>query len=208
MRRRDTAVVLQKARQVYGLAQFALSDLASDDPRRRIPGLWNAITYGRNVTFVLQNLRTINAEGFNAWYAPREDAMRADPLLQYFNKLRSVIEKEGGPEVSLDFTFNFDSETMEQSRPPGNAVAFVGDALGGAGWIVELPDGSTEKYYVVLPDPIITELQLRLPDPPSSHLGLPISDTPARHLCALYLAYIGTILVEAEAYFPGAFEGL
>ena len=36
--------------------------------------------------------------------------------------------------------------------PPSGAKAFfVGDQLGGTGWEIELPDKTTEKYYVDFP---------------------------------------------------------
>ena len=47
-----------------------------------------------------------------------------------------------------------DSEiaALQRNPPLGARVFFIGDHLGGSGWEVELPDGSTGNYYVQLPE--------------------------------------------------------
>jgi hypothetical protein len=55
---------------------------------------------GRSVTFVLQNLRSISRDEFEAWYAPWVAEMQPDPLLRYFNELRTKFLKEGAPDGS------------------------------------------------------------------------------------------------------------
>jgi len=52
----------------------------------------------RRSTFVLQKLCS-RVGGWEEWYEPRRDAMRADPLMAYFANLRTQIEKEGLPAV-------------------------------------------------------------------------------------------------------------
>ena len=205
MARRETADVLTKARRVYNMAEAGLADLLGPDPKRRTPGFWNAVTFGRNVTFVLQNLRTIDAAGFDAWYLPRQDAMRADPLMQYFHKLRSVIEKEGGPDTEssyyLEHLNGSDLAPLLDDPPPGAKRFFIGDQLGGSGWTVEMPDGTTEHYYVALPNTVRFRWSMTVPDAPTVHLGAPVKDTSVQNLCTLFLAYIGRLLSDAEAHF-------
>lgn len=41
-----------------------------------------------------------------------------------------------------------------QNPPPGAKDFYLTDELGGSSWEVELPDGSTTKYYAQLPDGI------------------------------------------------------
>ena len=158
MTHRETDDVLRKARGVYDMARAGLADLLGPDPKRRTPGFWNAATFGRNVTFVLQNLRSIDAAGFDVWYTVRQDAMRADPLLQYFKKLRTVIEKRGGPETGSSVHIEYmstDDLAPLMANPPLNARSFfIGDQLGGSGWGIEMPDGTTERYYVALPESV------------------------------------------------------
>jgi len=52
------------------------------------------------VTFVLQNLRTI-APDFDDWYGPKQEEMRADPLMRYFHDLRTEIEKQAGSSYTI-----------------------------------------------------------------------------------------------------------
>jgi hypothetical protein len=210
MAHRETAEVLRKAWRVYDMARLGLDDLLGPDPRRRTPGFWNAVTFGRNVTFALQGLRHIPEIGeakFSAWYSPQVEAMRADQLMQYFNKLRSVIEKEGGPDTGnsmyIEHLDSADLAPLMADPPTGAKSFFIGDRLGGNGWEVELPDGTIEHYYVALPDTVRYTWSMTLPDAPSSHLGAPITDHSVQNLCTLFLAYIGRVLAEAEAHFGG-----
>jgi hypothetical protein len=89
---RDTASdILRKGRETLAIATLGLSDLKGADPHRRIPGLHNAVVFGRSVTFVLQTLRSVDREGFDRWYLPYQKQMQDDPLLRYFNELRNII---------------------------------------------------------------------------------------------------------------------
>jgi hypothetical protein len=61
-----------------------------------MPGLRNLIVFGRAVTNILQNLRSVvGAKTFDEWYMPLQEEMRDDELLKYFYELRTEILKEG-----------------------------------------------------------------------------------------------------------------
>ena len=63
------------------------------------------ITAGRSVTWILQKLRSREAT-FKSWYEPIREEMKADSLLRYFNKIRTILEKEGMPKpvrATMDF---------------------------------------------------------------------------------------------------------
>jgi hypothetical protein len=205
MARRDAADVLRRARKLLDTARFGLTDLEGDDPARRIPGLHNVIVFGRAVTFTLQNLRTIDADAFDAWYIPRQKEMQADPLMKHFNRLRTELEKEGGADtigsMRLEYLNSDDIAALMANPPPGANHFFIGDAAGGSGWEVALPDGTTAKYYVQLPSTVRVQTSMNLPNPPPKHLGRPIEDQSALGLARLYLAYIGGLLVDAERRF-------
>lgn len=205
MARRENADVLRKARKVFDTAKLGLADLQGNDPARRIPGLHNLIAFGRATTFVLQNLRTIDETAFDAWYEPYQTEMRADPLMRYFNKLRTELEKEGGADtgVSMQIGYlNFDDlAPLLADAPAGAQGFFMGDTSGGSGWNVLLPDGSPAKYYVQLPESIQIDTTLQLADPPSEHLGNKVEDQSAPGLARLYLVYIERLLAEAEGRF-------
>jgi hypothetical protein len=205
MARRDATEVLNNARKVFKTASLGLADLESADPTRRVAGLHNVIVFGRSVTFILQNLRTVDAAAFDAWYAPYLAEMKADPLLLHFNKLRTELVHEGGAGTTGSITFGSDPvdlAALMANPPPGATRFFMGDAGNmGIGWEVALPDGSTTKYYVTLPANAQIETAMHLPDAPSGHLGKPIGDQTAPALARLYLDYIGRLLANADAHF-------
>jgi hypothetical protein len=180
--RSEAAAVLLKTREILATARRGLDDLVGDDPSRRLVGIRNVAVFGRSVTFVLQNLRsTVPDDGFDRWYLPKEEAMRADPLLGYFVNLRNEILKRGGPTPRASHHIEYlnldDLAPLMANPPPGARRFFVGDTLGGSGWEVELPDGSLESYYVQLPDAVRMESWLHFTDPPNEHLGVPLTDT-------------------------------
>jgi hypothetical protein len=203
--RRDSGTVLSKARKIFDTARLGLADLEGGDPARRIPGLHNVIVFGRAVTFVLQNLRTVDAGAFDAWYEPRRSEMQTDPLLRYFHRLRNELEKEGGADTAASvYIKHLDTDDLAPlmaNPPPGASGFFIGDVAGGSGWEVPLPDGASAKYYVKLPDTISIQTSMHLSGPPSEHLSKPIEDQSAPGLSRLYLAYIDRLLTDAERRF-------
>ena len=70
--------------------------------------------------------------------------------------MRSEILKEGflrkqGYSLHIK-NFNTSTDMEKIGNPPPNAKSFfIGDPIGGIGWIVELPDGTNEKFYGNLP---------------------------------------------------------
>jgi hypothetical protein len=187
------------------MTRLGLSDFLGSDPKRRMLGIRNVAVFGRSVTFVLQTLRSVDANAFDSWYKPHVEVMRADPLLIYFNDLRSEILKEGGPALSADLYVEHlntsDLESVMANPPPGAKSFFIGDSLGGSGWEVGLPDGSIEKYYVQLPAAVRMQTTLHFPDPPSEHLGAVITDTSVANLCRLYVAFLSALVNEATSEF-------
>lgn len=165
----------------------------------------NAVVFGRSVTFVLQNIRTFDDAGFNAWYAPHEQAMRDDPLLQYFKELRNQIDKEGPPAQTVQGFYVKHlgpSEMAEVQRhaPPGTKSIFFGDPQGRSGYEVALSDGTVEKVYFKIPASVGYPI-VGLPNLPDTHLGRAISDKSIRYLCGLYLDYMANLITEAERHF-------
>jgi hypothetical protein len=197
--------VLRKTHEMLATAQRGLEDLTGDDPTRRFPGLYNVATFGRSVTLVLQNMRTVDRLAFNAWYAPFQAEMDGDRLMGYFTSLRNEILKEGPPHLAnRTETRNLDMRDLApliSNPPPGGKNWFVGDERGGSGWIVELPDGSHAKYYMRLPPEIDMRFSLHTPDAPIEHLGQPLEDTSVQTLSTLYVAYLTRLVTAAEAHF-------
>ena len=145
-------VVIARTEAILHTARLGLEDVKGNDARRRIAGIHNVATFGRAVTNVLQNLRSI-ATGFDAWYQPKVAEMAGDPLMRFFYTVRSEILKQGAVTVSSGVQFSGNlMEMMKRFEPPPRAKGFfIADYIGGSGWKVETTDGTTEKYYVELP---------------------------------------------------------
>jgi hypothetical protein len=87
---RTASHVINEAEELLQTARFGLEDMQTR-PARAKSGLRNVIVFGRAVTFALQNLRSVVPD-FDAWYAPHQQAMRADPVMSYFSELRTKIK--------------------------------------------------------------------------------------------------------------------
>jgi hypothetical protein len=165
-------------------------------PERRLTGLRNVAIFGRSVTFVLQNLRS-QTPGFDHWYAPRVEQMKADTLMKYFIELRNSIEKKGDDlaRANLDLIqFSTDDVATLGPRPPGAIGVFFGDTAGGSGWRIENAPGMTEPYYVELP-PEIGRTWATLADTPKEHGDDPVD------LCDRYIAKLEKLVADAEGEF-------
>jgi hypothetical protein len=151
---RTADAILRAAEDTLRTAEQGLSDVVNGPPERRLAGLRNAVVFGRAVTNVLENLRGVDP-AFDAWYKPVAAAISDDPLMRFFYKLRSEILKKGSLGVAGSVSIhnlNLPEDVRRFGAPPPNACGFfAGDAAGGVGWNIRLPDGSIEKYYVDLP---------------------------------------------------------
>ncbi|HEY7588328.1 MAG TPA: hypothetical protein VIB49_06250 [Thermoplasmata archaeon] len=187
-------------------AFLGLNQLSSRDPPVRLAGLWDMVIYGRAVTNILQNLRGVDRVRFDLWYAPHKAEMEQDELMKFFYKLRSNILKKGARGVDVRARIHYLDSSQTQRAfgpPPENATGiFIGDEIGGSGWVVRLPDGTVEKHYAEL-DPKTGEVELYFDDPPKSHLGKPLQDKDPIRLGMRYLAYLSNLVEDAKRAFPG-----
>src|SRR4029079_8468340 len=99
MTERNAKQVISEAAALLQTARFGLEDMVGKRPERRAAGFRNAVVFGRNVTWALQNLKDAVPE-FQAWYEARQEEMRADPLMKYFVEVRNGIEKQAQTPVS------------------------------------------------------------------------------------------------------------
>ena len=169
--KRKTCDILKSLQDTLNTAEFGYETFTNGSPPQKMVGLRNLVVFGRAVTNVLQNLSNIEPE-FDDWYGKYQDEMKADELMKYFYKLRSEILKEGKLDVGVGVHIKHLSLPNDMSRfgrPPPNAKSFfIGDRLGGTGWVVQLADGSTENYYVDLPSDI-GSVTFLFPNPPQSY---------------------------------------
>lgn len=146
--------ILDRTEQTLETAKQGYEDLMASNKSRRFLGLRNLIVFGRSVTFILQNLKSIvGEEQFSSWYKNHQDSLKEDTVMKYFVKLRNELEKQGKLPVSTSVKINHFSTDMlnKYPKPKGTVGFFIGDQFGGSGFEVQLPDGTIEKYYVELP---------------------------------------------------------
>jgi len=203
---RTTAEILKRTEETLITAGHGLDDLISGSPQRKLSGLRNLVVFGRAITNVLQNLRGTEPN-FDEWYGKYRDEMESDPLMRYFYDLRTKILKEGLLETMTCAYIRHLSLPEDMSRfgpPPLNAKAFfIGDSVGGSGWEIELPDGSTEKYYVEIPTEIGL-VSLHFPQPPKYHLGREIRETAIEALSRMYIDYLHELVLAAKEKFKSS----
>jgi hypothetical protein len=201
----EIEAVMQRVNDTLDTARLGLSDLLDTTRNRRMSGLRNLIAFGRSVTFVLQNLRSVVPPGaFNTWYEPHQEALKADPLMRYFVDARNELEKQG--KLSVVTSAHIHSLSTDDikkfGRPPVGARSFfIGDQLGGSGWEVELADGSKEKYYVELPSSVgtVTQHFSNLPEAMSPEL----KGATIENLAQRYIERLATLVAAARTHFLG-----
>jgi hypothetical protein len=192
--------VLDRAEDTLYTAKLGLAHVKGNDPRARAAGLRNVVVFGRAVTNVLQNLRSI-APGFDDWYRNHITEMEKDELMRFFYRIRSEILKQGALSVHSSMTFSGNPmEVFKHFKPPPRAKAFfIRDPLGGSGWEVETDQGAIEKYYVQIPDNLPglqIDINIHLTEAPEQ-----FRDVPAGDLCEKYLGYLSTLIAEAKSRF-------
>jgi hypothetical protein len=190
--------ILQRADETLFTASLGLEHTKGTDAKTRIAGLRNVVVFGRAVTNVLQNLRSVD-KTFDDWCQPHVEAMRNDELLRYFYELRTQILKQGALPIASSVTLSGNPMAIfARFKPPPLAKGFfIGDNIGGSGWEVETENGATEKFYVQLPPDLSglkIDVNIHLPDAPEQFRAVPV---PA--LCEAYLAKLSVLLEEAKA---------
>ncbi len=195
-----TAEILVSLQETLDTAEIGYKLLCSDSSQQRRAGLRNLVVFGRAVTNVLQNLRS-SEPTFDEWYQKYVGEMVSDEMMNFFYKLRSEILKEGTVKTKSGVCLNFSTDDIQRlPKPPHAKGLFICDNIGGSGWIVELPDGSTEKYYTTFPNEMAS-IKVEFPNSPKKHLGKEITDDSIQSLCRLYLDYLQRIVKEAKMQF-------
>lgn len=192
---RTTEEILQGVQNTLDMAQRGMHLLTTEHGPERMAGLWNVATFGRAVTFALQNLRSAEPT-FDKWYKPYQDEMKADADMRRMVQLRNEIEKQGRSGLSVGTairSFNPSTDMQRFGPPPRNAKAFfMGDSqYGGSGWEVEMQDGSVERFYVALPEDI-------------GAVTLFFDGDPKRNvipICTEYIAYLTRLVALAKKEF-------
>jgi hypothetical protein len=183
---------IRAAEERLATARFGLQDMA--DPKRTRAGLYNAVVFGRMVTFALQNMRN-EVAGFDEWYAAVQQQLKTDPLMNFLNNLRTQIEKTAEQHTGRYTRIgSLDMAGIQRLPKPPGAFEFFLDMSGETGWNVKLPDGSVEKYYIEPPSSWQIDVGFLLSNAPEEFRG-----TDARELVSQYLDRMESIIAEAKA---------
>jgi hypothetical protein len=198
-----TQDILRSLQETMDTAEYGYKMLVNRKPPERLIGLRNLVVFGKAVTNVLQNLRSTEPD-FDGWYEKYKVEMQSNPLMNYFNALRSEILKEGQLKVGVNANIKkmyLPTDLQRFGPPPPNAKGlFIGDKLGGTGWEIQLPDGSIEKYYVDMPSDI-GSVSFKFPNPPKSHMGRRIRSNSVQSLSRHYLNYLQQMVKDAQTRF-------
>jgi hypothetical protein len=197
--------VLTEARRTLETARLGLDDfLHGNTEMRRMAGLRNVIVFGRSVTNVLQNLRTVTGQqAFDSWYEPKQNEMRENPTFKYLYELRNQILKEGthGSTTGGVHVKSLNTrDIFNVPKPPGAGGFFMGDELGGSGWLIRQPDGTQEKYYAALPSNVDATIWANFASN-TTEKGLEPPDDTIEEIFKMYLSYLSSLVDEAAEVF-------
>lgn len=153
MKNKSKLEIFNNIRETLSTVKIALEIIETKDPKKRYTAIRNFIVFGRSVTFVIQNLKSVDSD-FDQWYKPYQDKMKNDKMMNTIVRMRNEILKEGKLDVkNATHIISFNSNDLVNFKKPKNAISFfMGDRLGGNGWEILMPDGSIENYYIDLPE--------------------------------------------------------
>ena len=149
---------------------------------------WTVIECRRS-TFVLQKLSS-RVDGWEEWYAPRQESMRDDPLMRYFHDLRTQIEKQGLPAAMAEVV---DAETDAVIGDVSCSESSFGIHTAGAARVND--DGEMPAPGELNPENLRLR-NFRLIDPPRSHAGEDLSDFRFAALARLAINYLRSNLIQ------------
>lgn len=198
--KQHVGTILSQTEDTLFTAKLGLTHVLGPEPKARIAGLRNVIVFGRAVTNVLQQLRSV-VPSFDEWYQPYVKEMQSDPVMAFLYKVRSEVLKEGNLNIHSSARLSGDPMAiMRQFQPPPRAKAFfMGDRNGGSGWEVDVGEGKTEKYYVQLPGEIPglrVDVNIHFSDAPAE-----LKEYPVRILCERYFTYLAKMVGDARKRF-------
>lgn len=190
--------ILEGAQRMLRAAHAGLKQFQETEGEDRILGLYNAVTFGRNVTFVLQNLKG-KADGFEEWYEERVEILKEDPVCSHMKELRNEIVKEGSEGVSTYASASINSADLWEKAPPWADTIFIGDQYGGSGFSVEKADGTEVKFYYDFPDENI-ETGLYFPELEENERGWEMPNDAEEDL-KYYVKILAELVRDAEEEF-------
>ena len=146
--------ILSEAKERLETAKLGLS-IAKLGPSEVKSGFRNVAIYGKMVTFCTNNLRG-KVEGFEAWdHAAKEKYFHND-VARAMSDARNQYEKQArNPIRSVAHIKSFRRQDLTKVPKPANAIRFfIGDSVGGSGWMLQMENGDQLPPYIDLPPEI------------------------------------------------------
>lgn len=149
-------IAIRSATDRLKAARAGVADMQAG-PDRYQSGMMNAVMLGRTITIALQNMRG-SVEGFDEWYQPHQDEMKSDDTMRFFIDLRNRLEKQAITPTYSGVELRGTGNLLRAfgPPPPGAKGQFIGDRYGRSGWVIVLPDGSEDEYFVSLPKHMVS----------------------------------------------------
>ena len=116
--------VVTRSGTMLRMVRQGLRDMTDADHDRLLFGFLGVVVFGRSMTLVMQNLRTHDRLTFDAWYGPWQQEMQGDPLMKYFNDLRTKVIHQDAPSIGIVLASSGESAlpigsiTIEDMPPP------------------------------------------------------------------------------------------
>jgi hypothetical protein len=186
--------ILKEAEELFETARVGLEQ-AKLGPTHLKGGFRNLAVFGKMVTFCTNNLRG-KLEGFEEWGRVAKHKYFDNDVARAMTAARNQFEKQASnPIFSATHIKSYSPQDRAKFPKPPNAVGFfIGDRLGGSGWMVQMENGDQLPFYVDLP-PEIGQVRTIL-----AHAGkrLDLMDTAEQYLGALR-AYLADLRSFVEA---------
>ena len=150
------------------------------------------ISFARSITFVMQKEHS-KKQDFSKWYDEKQEEMKGDEMLNFFNEARITIIHKKPLDVGSIANIK---HIFVKSVPKGWGFAITGK--GEVVWIT--PSGEQVHAYEF--DDQVERIYL-FDNPPKSFLGSNLQDISVVTLCRLYLGYLSRLVKEASEKFEG-----
>ncbi len=204
---RASKEVLDSLQGKMNMVNQFLDALKNGPTINKTTNLANLLIWSRILINETENMKSFDKARFEKWYAPyrRElfkvsDAEKPDPLLDYFINARNELEHRGTINVGRVTHvkhLSLPQDALKLGPPPIGAKGFfIGDELGGSGWMVELPDGNKGKLYVEFSREQV-ETSLLPQAHPTKHLGKDIKRKTVEEMAEMYVSYLGRMIQSA-----------
>ena len=173
-----------------------LSSLTTAQDAHKFRAFFNGLVNTlRGVTNALQS-EGKRIEGFQEWYATKQDEMRSDQLLRFIHDARLEDFHTGKHRLRFPEA-RIESFTMGAAGPPPTADATVAIGPAGPVWVID-KGTPTEKRFPVTAGGSWS-VDVRLDNAPHTHLGETMARNDPVAICEDALTYLENLVYEAKA---------